>query len=409
MIAEVINVGTELLMGQVLNTDAKFICEQLAVLGINLYHQAAVGDNPERLKDALIQALGRADIIILSGGLGPTQDDLTKQTAAAVMDCELEIDETVLEGLKNHFASIGRTMTPNNISQALFPRDSVILPNPYGTAPGCIIEKNGKAVVLLPGPPRELFPMFQNFVVPYLSARSDGRLCSKILRVFGIGESSVEYELKDLIDNQSNPTIATYAALGEISIRITARCKDESEGALLVEPVIDTICQRLGDAVYSTDNKPLEAVCFDLLRSRSATIAVAESLTGGLLTSKFVGIPGCSEFLIEGIVCYSNSSKIKRLNVRPETIERCGAVSAETALEMAEGIRLSSGADIGISTTGVAGPGTDAFHNKVGLVFIGLSCGERNDCLKLELHGDRERIRQVASLHALNLLRKKLS
>jgi nicotinamide-nucleotide amidase len=342
MTAEVINVGTELLMGQVLNTDARFICEQLASLGINLYHQVTVGDNPKRLKEAISQALERADIVILSGGLGPTQDDLTKQTAAELFGYKLEIDQPSLTQLEKFFESLGRKMTPNNISQAMFPKEGIILPNPNGTAPGCIMEKAGKAIILLPGPPRELFPMFLNSVVPYLKDRSEGVLYSRVLRIFGKGESAVEHELRDIIDSQSNPTIAPYAGLGEMSLRVTARCGDDREGERLVRPVIDEICRRLGDTVYSTEGKPLEQVCFELLKSRSGTLAVAESVTGGMLASALISVPGCSEILLEGAVTYSNGSKINRLHVNPETIEKFGAVSAETALEMAEGIRITS-------------------------------------------------------------------
>jgi nicotinamide-nucleotide amidase len=409
MTAEVINVGTELLMGQVLNTDAKFICEQLASLGINLYHQITVGDNPKRLKEAITQALDRSDVVILSGGLGPTQDDLTKQTAAELFGFKLEIDQPSLAQLESFFAALGRKMTPNNISQAMFPKEGIILPNPNGTAPGCIMEKAGKALILLPGPPRELFPMFINSVVPYLKDRSNSFLYSKVLRIFGKGESAVEHELRDIIDRQSNPTIAPYAGLGEMSLRITARCGDDQEGEQLVRPVVDIIRQRLGDTVYSTDGKPLEEVCFELLKTHSKTLSVAESVTGGMLASSFVSIPGCSEVLLEGAVSYSNGSKINRLKVDPGTIEKFGAVSAETALEMAEGVRLTSGADIGISTTGIAGPGGGTPEKAVGLVYIGFSDKTQKDYIKLQLTGDRERIRHIAVLHALNILRKKLS
>jgi nicotinamide-nucleotide amidase len=250
--------------------------------------------------------------------------------------------------------------------------------------------------------------MFLNSVVPYLKDRSEGVLYSRVLRIFGKGESAVEHELRDIIDSQSNPTIAPYAGLGEMSLRVTARCGDDREGERLVRPVIDEICRRLGDTVYSTEGKPLEQVCFELLKSRSGTLAVAESVTGGMLASALISVPGCSEILLEGAVTYSNGSKINRLHVNPETIEKFGAVSAETALEMAEGIRITSGADIGISTTGIAGPGGATPEKTVGLVFLGFSDGTQKEYIKLQLTGDRERIRHIAVLHALNLLRKKL-
>lgn len=408
MIAELISVGTELLMGQVLNTDAQFMAQNLAPLGVNVYHQVTVGDNPARLKEAVHTALSRADIVILSGGLGPTGDDLTKETVADAFSLPMERIPQAEDALRARFSAMGREMTPNNFKQADFPRGSIILKNPNGTAPGCIVEQDGKAAILLPGPPRELFPMFKNEVMPYLEQRSGCRLYSRELRIFGLGESSVEHRLKDLMDAQDNPTIAPYAKTGEVTLRVTARCQNDEEGLQMVTPMIEEIQHRLGDIVYSTEGVPLAGVCAAALEAKSLTLAVAESCTGGLLSSTLVDVPGSSSYFMEGAVTYSDAAKMRRLQVAPATIRKHGAVSMECAQEMAAGMRRTSGADYALSTTGIAGPGGATKEKPVGLVYIALSGPEGIVSRRLQLVGDRARIREVTVLNALDMLRRAL-
>ena len=408
MIAELISVGTELLMGQVLNTDAQFMAQNLAPMGVNVYHQVTVGDNPGRLKDAIHTALSRADIVILSGGLGPTGDDLTKETVADAFSLPIIRVPEAEETLRGRFKAMGREMTPNNLKQADFPVGSILLKNPNGTAQGCIVEHDGKAAILLPGPPRELFPMFENEVMPYLIQRSGNKLYSRELRIFGMGESSVEYRLRDLMDAQDNPTIAPYAKTGEVTLRVTARCQNDEEGLALVMPVIREILERLGDIVYSTQGVPLAGVCSALLEERNATLAVAESCTGGLLSSTLVDVPGSSAYFMEGVVTYSDASKMRRLQVSTATIRKHGAVSEECAREMAAGMRRTSSADYALATTGIAGPGGATKEKPVGLVYIAIAGPDGIACRRLQLTGDRARIREVTVLNALDLLRRTL-
>jgi nicotinamide-nucleotide amidase len=405
MNGELISVGTELLMGNILNTNAQYISQKLADLGINCYLQTTVGDNPARLEGAVHGALSRADIVILTGGLGPTCDDLTKETVSEAFHKKLVLDEESLMYIRTRFAAMGREMTPNNVKQAMFPEGCKILPNPNGTAPGCILEENGKTAILLPGPPNEMEPMFDACVIPYLEKRSGFRLYSRMVRIFGKGESSVEYELRDLMDGE-NPTVAPYALASEVKLRVTARCKNEEEGERLTAPVIARIRARLGDVVYSDEGKELHEVCADLLLGHGKTVAVAESCTGGMLASKFIGIPGSSRWFVEGCITYSNNAKIKRLSVSPGTLEQYGAVSEQTALEMARGILRTSGADYGLATTGIAGPDGGTKDKPVGLVYIALASKDKEIAKELRLTGGRERIRNLTCLNILDMLRR---
>jgi len=405
MNGELISVGTELLMGNILNTNAQYISQKLADLGINCYLQTTVGDNPARLEEAVHGALSRADIVILTGGLGPTCDDLTKETVSEAFHKKLVLDEESFMYIRTRFAAMGREMTPNNVKQAMFPEGCKILPNPNGTAPGCILEENGKTAILLPGPPNEMEPMFDACVIPYLEKRSGFRLYSRMVRIFGKGESSVEYELRDLMDGE-NPTVAPYALASEVKLRVTARCKNEEEGERLTAPVIARIRARLGDVVYSDEGKELHEVCADLLLGHGKTVAVAESCTGGMLASKFIGIPGSSRWFVEGCITYSNNAKIKRLSVSPGTLEQYGAVSEQTALEMARGILRTSGADYGLATTGIAGPDGGTKDKPVGLVYIALASKDKEIAKELRLTGGRERIRNLTCLNILDMLRR---
>lgn len=408
MIAELICVGTELLMGQVLNTNAHFIAKALAPSGVDMYHQTVVGDNPARLTEAIETALSRADVLLLSGGLGPTDDDLTKETAAKALGKDLVLYEDEWKKIVGYFESKGRTVAPNNKKQAMFPADAIILPNPNGTAPGCIIEADGKAAILMPGPPRELQPMFTNHVLPWLLTRAGHRLYSREVRIFGMGESDVAYRLDDLFKHQTNPTIAPYCKTGEVTLRVTARCQNEAEGEALVMPMLETIQTTLGDVVYDTNGRELAEVCHHALIAARKTLAVAESCTGGRLADAFVSCPGSSAYFVEGDVTYANDAKMRRLGVTAETLDTVGPVSEECAREMAEGCRRAAGTDFALSTTGYAGPDGGEPDKPVGTVFVALACADGTVVRRLNLFGDRDRIRHTAMLHALDLLRRKL-
>lgn len=402
------SVGTELLMGQVANTDAQHIAKHLAPLGYICYYQDTVGDNVQRLTDMVHTTLDRSDIVFFTGGLGPTDDDLTKETVAAALGLTCVPFPDEVEKIRYYFESRGRVMTPNNIKQACFPENAIILKNDNGTAPGCIMEANGKAAVLLPGPPRELFPMFDNEVLPYLEKRSNIHLYSKELQFFGIGESQLTYDLRELIENQSNPTIASYVKTGECMLRITAKCSNDEEGESLIRPIEEKIKAISGEFLYSDQGESLAEVCSRLIKENKKTLAVAESCTGGMVTSSLVDLPGCSDFLLEGLVTYSNEAKTERLHVKPETLKMYGAVSDVCAMEMAQGVRKLLNADYGISTTGIAGPDGGTDEKPVGLVYIAVSGPNGTVAKKLNLNGNRERIRTVATLHVLDLLRKNL-
>ena len=407
MTAELISVGTELLMGQILNTDAQYLSRQMQALGIDVYHQSVVGDNMDRLCEAIATAMGRSDVLRLSGGLGPTEDDLTKEAVAKHLGLEMILDQPTVEWLNGYFAKTGKTITPNNYRQCMFPQGAKILPNTCGTAPGCVCETGNQAIVVLPGPPHELKAMFELEVMPYLSAKTNKKLYSKMLRIFGMGESTVEYELREIIDAQTNPTLATYATISETALRVTAACETIEEGKALVEETVEKIVNILGDVVYSTDDEELVNVVVGMLKEREATLSVAESVTGGMLASRLVSVAGVSDVFVEGIVTYSNSAKI-RLGVRENTIKTFGAVSPQTAIEMAQSMRLRTGSDYAVSTTGVAGPGPDADGNPQGRAYVGFASKEGAWAKEVNINGNRERVRTSVTLHALDALRRNL-
>ncbi|MGI6315108.1 MAG: competence/damage-inducible protein A [Christensenellales bacterium] len=404
MTVEILSVGTELLMGQVANTDAQYLSRLMAELGINVYRHTVVGDNPGRLLEALALAAGRSDGVLLTGGLGPTPDDLTKETLAEFLGLEMVIYPEELAHLESIFAGWHRDMTPNNRKQAAFPAGSTVIPNPNGTAPGCICQQDGVFYAVLPGPPGELRPMAEGFLRKWLLNKSDTRLVSRMLRLFGLGESDLAYRIRDLIENQTNPTIATYAGDGDMLLRVTARAATEEDCRVLLEPVIDELGRRLGEFMFSQRDESLPEVAVRMLAERGSTVAAAESCTGGLLTSLLVGVPGCSEVLIESCVTYTNASKIYRLGVRPETLASHGAVSRETAVEMAEGIRRTSGADWGLATTGIAGPGGGTPDKPVGTVWIALAGEEGCEAWKLSIPRERQIVRRNAALQLLRRL-----
>ncbi len=409
MKAEIMAVGTELLLGDILNTNAQFLAQELAALGIDVHYQTVVGDNPQRLKDTIFHAFSRADLIITTGGLGPTEDDLTKETAAEYFGEKLVLDERALKQIQVYFERTGRKMTENNIKQAMVPEhNGVVLYNDNGSAPGIIIEKDGKMIVMLPGPPKETIPMFRNQVKPYLAKKQEFTFVSRILRVANVGESAMETMVKDLIDAQTNPTIAPYAKDGEAILRVTAKAKDETEANRLIDPVAAALKERLGMAVYAEGETDMETVVAELLLKKKLTLAAAESCTGGMIASALVEFPGISQVLLEGCVTYSNEAKMHRLNVKAETLEKYGAVSPETAREMAEGIAKTSGADIGLATTGIAGPDGGTEEKPVGLVYIALHYKGKTMVEEHHFAGKRNRIRERAANQALDMLRKAL-
>lgn len=406
MNAEILAVGTELLMGQIANTNAQYISQRLNSIGINVYYHSVVGDNPVRLKDALELALSRADVVIMTGGLGPTQDDLTKETVAEIMGKKLILHEESLKKIEGYFKRVNRPMVKNNIKQAYLPENCIVIKNNNGTAPGCIIEKENKTVVMLPGPPSEMRPMLDETVIPYYEAKSSKKIVSKYLRVFGVGESLLEEKLIHLIENQSNVTIATYAKEGEVTIRITTKNNDEAIALRDLLEIKKEIIDIIGDSLYSDEDKELYQVVAETLIQNRVTIAFAESCTGGLISSVITDIPGISAVFDRAVVTYSNKSKVESLGVKEETLDKFGAVSRETAIEMAEGIRSIAGTDLGLSVTGIAGPDGGSEEKPVGLVYIALASKNGTHCKELKLAGNRRKIRNNTVLNSFDIIRK---
>ncbi|MGI6193192.1 MAG: competence/damage-inducible protein A [Christensenellales bacterium] len=405
MIAELISVGTELLMGQILNSNVQYLAQKMQEFGVDVYHQSVVGDNLHRLMEAIETACRRSDLLILSGGLGPTEDDLTKEAVAKYLNKPMVRHQPSADKITAYFAKTGRVTTPNNYRQADFPEGAEILENSCGTAPGCICFDGKSHIVVLPGPPHELKAMFESGVAPFLSRHMEKQICSRMLRIFGIGESFVAHALKDMIENQTNPTIAPYAALSEVALRVTASCPLGEDGFALVDPVVEQIKERLGDRVYSTENESMPEVCVRLLKQAGATVAVAESLTGGMVASELVSIPGASEVLLEGVVAYTVPAK-RRLGVSQETIEKYGAASAEVAVEMAKSVRERTGATYGIATTGVAGPGPNEDGVPAGTAYVGISAEGMERGFLVKASGFRNRVRTSVMLNALDALRR---
>lgn len=405
MIAEIVAVGTELLMGQVLNTDAQYIARRLSELGVTLHRQVVVGDNPARIREAIHTAIGRADVVITTGGLGPTADDITKETCAEALGLPMERSPEAEKQVRGWFERNNYPMTENNLRQADFAKGAIILENHNGTAPACIVEKDGKAVINLPGPPRELTPLFAESVAPYLARRSGAVIVSRYMRVFGMGESAVESRLHDMMENSLNPTVAPYCSTGEVQLRLTVRVAHESEAAALLDPAEREIRARLGNVVYAVTDDPeytMEQALVKALCAAKKTMVTAESCTGGMIASKIVNVSGASDVFLEGCVTYSNAAKMRTLGVKAETLEKFDAVSRETALEMAEGARRRADADYAVSVTGLAGPGGGTPEKPVGTVWLGLATREGVQARLLQLHGNRERIRTLAALNAMH-------
>ena len=407
MTAEIICVGTEILLGNIVNTNAAYLSERLASLGISVFFETTVGDNEKRLESVIRQGLSRSDILILSGGLGPTKDDLTKEIATRACGQKLIEDEEALRRIKEYFEKTNRTMTENNLKQAMVPEDCTVLYNENGTAPGMIIhEKEGKKVILLPGPPNELIPMFHDQVEPVLEELSEDILYSDVIKIDCMGESQVETEIKDLIEKQSNPTIAPYAKLGEVHLRVTAKAKSEEDAKELVAPVTKALYQRFGSRIYTKkEDETLEDVVVEMLSSHHYTIAAAESCTAGMFTARLVNVAGASDVLNESFITYANEAKMKYLGVKEETLNTVGAVSEDTARQMAEGVARKAGSNVGVGITGLAGPGGETPEKKAGLVYIGVSVNGNTKVKKYQFNGNRQKVRESAVCRALTMVR----
>ena len=404
-VCELISVGTEILLGDILNTDAQFLSIELARLGISVIHQSTVGDNRERLLAQLKEAADRSDIIILSGGLGPTPDDLTKEVCCEFFGKKMFLHEPTVEKIKTYFSTKGMEMAQNNLKQAMLPKDCVIFPNDNGTAPGMAIEKDGVHILVLPGPPRELKPMFRNCAVPYLMEFSDRIIVSHNIRTFGIGESLMAERVNDLFDAE-NPTVAPYAKDGEALLRVTAMARTKEEAENLCEPVINEIKSRLDGFVYGVDYTCIEEAVIEKLKEKHMKVATAESCTGGLIAKRITDVPGASEVFDCGIISYANEIKHRVLGVSEDDLNKYGAVSEPVARQMAQGALKVSGADIAVSVTGIAGPDSDSTNKPVGLVYIGLA--DRDNVWVRELRTsrkDRSYNRYVSASNALNMIR----
>ena len=408
MRAEIITVGTEILLGDILNTNTHYLSNELANMGIDIYYQTTVGDNEERLLNQLNDSLKRSDLIILTGGLGPTQDDITKEVCAKYLNLQMELHKESWDKIVEIYDKMKRIPTENNRKQAYFPVDSTILPNKYGTAPGCIMQKDNKTIIVMPGPPKEMQPMFDNYVKPFLLKDNSYVLKSKVLRIIGVGESKIENDLLDLIDKQTNPTIATYAKDGECTVRITAKSKNIEEVEDLILPVYKEIKNRFKEKVYGEDETTIEDEVAKLLVNNNLKIAVAESCTGGMVSSALINYPGISLVFMEGCVTYSNEAKMMSLGVKEETLNTFGAVSEECAKEMAEGVSKRHNTNIGLSTTGIAGPEGGSDDKPVGLVYMGITINNKTIVKKYVFNGDRQQIRNRACKTLLNDLRLEL-
>jgi nicotinamide-nucleotide amidase len=409
--AEILCVGTELLLGDIVNTNATFLSQRLAELGISVYRHTAVGDNPARLGAALSDALSHADLVITSGGLGPTYDDLTKETVAEYFGAPMELHERSLERIEGYFKRVGRVMTDNNKKQAMMPKGAIVFDNDYGTAPSLALsnENQSKSVIMLPGPASELVPIFKEKIIPYLRERSDRVLVSRNIHVFGMGESMVESKIEDIMKNSTNPTVAPYCKEGEVRLRVTASAENENAAKALCDDMIERISDtEVGDYIYGVDIDSLERAVVEFLRAKGLTLAFAESCTGGLVAKRITDVSGCSDVFMGSCVTYANEAKMRVLGVKAETLDKFGAVSAETACEMARGARERIGSDVAVSLTGIAGPGGGTPEKPVGTVYLAISTENGEEVRKLSLSAmrSREYIRMVSASNAFDMVLK---
>ena len=406
---EIISVGTELLLGHVTNTDARDISEMLSKIGINVKYHTVVGDNPQRLRDCVKVAKSRADIIITTGGLGPTVDDLTKQILAECFSLKLVENEFEKSCLYNYI-HIDRKYTENNYKQAFLPEGCTVFHNDWGTAPGCAFEAEGKIVVMLPGPPKECNAMFRACALPYLKKLSDEQIVSHSVRIFGLGESGVDDIFADEMNAMTNPTMAPYAKECDCLLQITAKATSEAEAEKMIAPVMSHVIDRLGDVVYGVDVESVEESVIKLLDEKGMTFAAAESCTGGAIAQRYTDMPGASRSFAGGVVTYTNEAKSRLLGIDPALIEAKGAVSYEVAKEMAERVREKLGADIGVGVTGLAGPDGDGVHD-VGTVFVSMATAEKTYVREIHLGVQRTRsfVRQMSGNYAFDMIRRYLT
>ena len=409
--AEIIAVGTELLLGNIVNTNARDISQALSAVGVNVFWHTVVGDNPQRLKEALDVARKRADVIITTGGLGPTYDDLTKQTICEAFGKPLVLHQDILDDLKVFFEkNIHMKMPSNNLQQAKLPEGCTVFDNPVGTAPGCAFEADGVHVLMLPGPPFEMLTMLKGHVIPYLRNLSSEVIVSHDIMTFGLGESPMEELMREKMSRMENPSLATYAKPSEVRLRATAKAESVEDAEAMLAPVVKDVTDFLGDYVYGVDVSSLEETCFRLLKEKGLTLATAESCTGGRVAERITALPGVSAVYRGGVVSYWTSVKADVLGVPQETLDAHGAVSEETARAMAEGARRVTGADIAVSVTGVAGPDPDERGVSVGIVYIGLATPDGTFCRPLDLgKRRRDRVQDLASNHALDVVRRYLT
>ena len=409
---EILSVGTELLLGNIVNSDAQALSRELSDLGLNVLYHSVVGDNPQRLQAAVELARSRADVLITTGGLGPTCDDLTKQILARAFGKKMVYHPECARSIQCFFARMDKEMTENNLQQAYLPEGCDVLDNAWGTAPGCAFEADGTYVVMLPGPPSECLPMFRERAVPWLAKLSEGVIRSRTLRVFGQGESAIEAMLRDRMNELANPTLAPYAKEGEVELRITAKADTPEAADALIAPVEEEVRALLGELVYGADVSGLEQVVLDGLKARKLTLGTAESCTGGLIAKRLTDLPGASSVFKGGVVSYTNEVKARVLGVSQALLDEQGAVCAEAAREMAQGARKALGCDLAVSVTGVAGPDSDERGNPVGLVFTALAAPDGVWVRKLNLvslAARRDRTRNLAANHALDMVRRWLA
>ena len=409
MNAEIISVGTELLLGETINTDAAAVAQLLSEFGINVYWQTVVGDNRARLEHAVQVARERSDIIITTGGLGPTGDDLTKEVVAGAFGRKLVLNREEEARLRGLYAERNSYMTENHLQQVYLPEGCTVLVNDWGTAPGCAFEADGCLVILLPGPPMECGPLLEHRVRPLLEARSDSLILSHSVKIFGIGEGTMEYRLRDLMNEMTNPTLAPYAKEGECLVRITAKAHTVQEAEDMLAPWIERVRQEVGEFAYGVDTENIQTCAMELLMQSGRTISVAESCTGGLVGDLMTNVPGASSVFRGGVIAYTDEMKRQLLGVDAAVLAEHGAVSRETAIQMAERARRLLDTDLALSVTGLAGPGDDGVHT-VGTVFVALAAPEGTYVRRLyKDKWGRERIKHAAANHAFDMLRRYLT
>lgn len=406
MKAEIISVGTELILGTTLNTNTYYITQKLSEHGVDVLFHTSIVDDKKLLHDVINISLNRADLIIFTGGLGPTVDDLTKEVVSETLGLPLQLNLDLKKDIEDYFSKSNRTMPPNNIKQAYIPKGSKFLKNEIGTAPGIYIEYNSKIIILLPGPPREMKTMLDNYAMPLI--KEDNTTMVKTINTIGIGESQLEMILRNINIENTNSTIATYAKEGRVDIKIVSSGKDSKKVESELLEIVSKIEEEIPEFIYSYDDTPIEEIVYEKLRGKNMKIAFCESCTGGLISSRFTKIPGVSEVFDRGIVSYSNQSKVEELGVAESLINKYGAVSQEVALAMAEGLLKKSNVDIALSTTGIAGPTGDTENKPIGLVYIGIALKDHSYVIESVFNGNRNSIQNRTTLKAFDELRKLL-